>query len=312
MLRSAICAGLLLWTPAALAQSKPQSSSYHPPRAPDGHPDLQGVWGTSFVTMLERPGFLTTLVIPDADADAIAAKINEGVPDLIDPDFFIQNISSLARVGDEYRSSLVVEPADGRIPYAQKGLDLVARYDALWELYDNPEERENFERCTLGIGAPPIRQIPAHIPSQIVQTPSAIIIATEDVGMPRIIHMDAPPPPDEMRTVAGWSRGRWEGDTLVVETTHLSDRDPYRGGFGRPILVQSGSRVIERFTLIGDNALHYQYTVEDASLYSAPWRAEYVFDRSDHHLLEYACHEANYSLANMLTYGRVREPPPPR
>ena len=206
----------------------------------------------------------------------------------------------------EYRSSLLVQPADGQMPYTQKGLKLVERADWMDSLADdNPEERTTFDRCLAGLGQPPIRQIPAMVPNTFLQTPREIVILTEDVASLRVIHLDGtPPPPAALTSYEGFSSGHWEGDTLVVETTHIRADDPIRGGFGRPVLVEPDSKLTERFTRVSPTELNYQYTVEDPDLYTAPWLAEYSFRLQDTTFYEYACHEGNYSMTNILLAGR--------
>lgn len=300
--RSTALAAAILFAPAALAQRP----AYDPPRTSEGHPDFSGTWGASFMTLLERPGFLKTLVLTEDQAREAVALLTKGTPDLIDPDFFVQNIKTVAQVRGEYRSSLLVLPADGQMPYTEKGVKLTER--AAWmdeEADDHPEERTTFDRCLAGLGQPPIRQIPAMVPNTFIQTPREIAIVTEDVGSLRVIHLDgAKPPPPAVTSYEGWSTGRWEGDTLVVETTHIRADDPFRGGFGRPVLVEPDSKLTERFTLVSPTELFYQFTVEDSDLYTAPWLAEYSFTLQDTTFYEYACHEANYSMINILLGGR--------
>ncbi|MDP3736018.1 MAG: hypothetical protein Q8R02_01435, partial [Hyphomonadaceae bacterium] len=215
--RSIAVACALLASPSAFAQ---QPAAYEPPRTVDGRPDLQGVWGATFLTPMERPKDIKELVLTDEQARDLGAKWNQETPDLIDPDFFLQNISELASVKGTMRSSLLVKPEDGQMPFTEKGVKLAERASALEEFaFDNPEERPTYERCIAGQGQAPIRQIPAFIPNLIVQTPASIALITEDVGSLRIIHMDGRrPPPDVIRTYEGWSAGHWDGDTLVVVT----------------------------------------------------------------------------------------------
>lgn len=297
---------LLFALTAALAPAALAQPSYEPPRTAEGHPDFSGTWGASFMTLLERPPFLKTLVLTPDEAREAAEKLVKGTPDLIDPDFFIQNINTVAQVRGEFRSSLLVAPANGQMPYTEKALKLVERADWMDSLADdNPEERTTFDRCLAGLGQPPIRQIPAMIPSTFIQTPHEIVILTEDVASLRIIHTDATPaPPPAMTSYEGWSAGRWEGDTLVVETTHIRSDDPVRGGFGRPILVEPDSKLTERFTRVSADELVYQFTVDDPDLYTAPWLAEYSFRLRNTTFYEYACHEGNYSMTNILLGGR--------
>lgn len=295
---------LMMAAPAAFAQE-----AYEPPRTAEGHPDFGGTWAAGFMTLLERPPFLKTLVLNEDEAREAVATLRAGTPDLIDPDFFIFDIQTVAKVRGEYRSSLLIQPADGQMPYSEKGVKLTEH--AEWmdtHGYDHPEERTTFDRCLAGLGQPPIRQVPTVVPNSILQTPREIVILTEDTGSLRVIHMDgAKPPPAEMTSYEGYSAGRWEGDTLVVETTHFRADDPFRGGFGRAILVEPDSKLTERFTRVSPTEMVYQFTVEDSDLYTAPWLAEYSFRLLDTTFYEYACHEANYSMVNILQAGRVAD-----
>lgn len=261
------------------------------------------------MTFLERPDFLKTLVLTEDEAREAGEMLANGTPDLIDPDFFIQNIREVAVVRGEYRSSLLIVPADGLMPYTEKGLKLNER--ANWmdsEAQDNPEERTTFDRCLAGLGQAPIRQIPAMIPHTFLQTPREVVILTEDSGSLRVIHTDgSPPPPAAMTSYEGWSSGSWEGDTLVVQTTHFRADDPFRMGFGRTILIEPDSKLTERFTRVSPTELVYQFSVEDSDLYTQPWLAEYSFTLKDTTFYEYACHEANYSMTNILLAGRVAD-----
>ncbi|MEQ1608352.1 MAG: hypothetical protein ABL956_05195 [Hyphomonadaceae bacterium] len=221
----------------------------------------------------------------------------------------MQNIQTVARFRGEYRSSLLAPPADGQMPYTEKGIKLTERADWMdTQAHDNPEARTMFDRCLAGLGQPPIRQIPAMAPNTFLQTRREIVILTEDVGSLRVIHLDgATSPPAAVTSFEGWSAGRWEGDTLVVETTHIRADDPFRGGFGCPVLVGPDSKLTERFTRVSPTELLYKYPAEDSDLYTAPWLAEYSFNLLDTTFYEYACHEANYSLTNILLAGRERD-----
>jgi hypothetical protein len=286
------------WPAPALAQE-----TYRPPRAADGHPDLQGVWATGFLTALERPDDIPDLIVPPEQAPALAAKFLSYTPDVVDPDANFITHFTLAVVRGTYRSSLLVEPRDGKLPFTPAALAAVARGQR--SSFDDPEERPTVERCLIGWGQAPMRPEHGFTPVQIVQTPDAIVIQTEDVGGLRIIHMTGDPPPNAVRSYEGWSRGRWEGETLVVETTHLRADDPLREHFDRPIIVGPNSRIIERFTRLSDTELLEQFTVEDPTLYTRPWMAEFSLTLTDKPSYEYACHEANYSLTGILTAARL-------
>ena len=150
-----------------------------------------------------------------------------------------------------------------------------------------------------------MRAVPVLLPRQIVQTRDHVIISSEDSAGVRVIHLGGERPPDVMRSVGGYSVGRWENDTLVVETTHLRADDPARSGTSRPLLFSPRTRIIERFTRVSPTELFYRFTVEDDELYTRPWTGEFSMTRHDGPIYEYACHEGNYSLPNILRGGQA-------
>jgi len=293
-----------LTSPVAMAQE-----AYQPPRTADGHPDFGGMWVTAFMTSLERPGFFKTLALTEAEARKGAEIFTSGVPDLVDPDFYHQGIMETAQVRGEYRSSLLVKPENGRMPHTEKAKKLAEHLEWMdGEAHDNPEERTTFDRCLAGSGQAPIRPFAQLLANLFVQTADSLVIMTEDVAGLRVIHLDgAAPPPAVLTAHGGWSSGRWEGDTLVVETTNIRADDPTRPVFGGTILMEPDSKLVERFTRVAKDELLYQFSVEDPDLYTAPWLVEYSFKLSDTPFYEFACHEANYSMVNILLGGRVAD-----
>ena len=293
-----------LTSPVALAQG-----AYAPPRTPDGRPDFGGVWSTTFMTSLSRPGFHKTLVISEEEARKGVEIFGSGAPDLVDPDFHTHRTTMAAKVRGEYRSSLLVLPENGQMPLTEKAKKLAEHLEWMdTEAHDNPEERPTFDRCLAGSGQPPIRPFTQVLVNLFVQTPDALVIMTEDVAGFRVVHLDgAAPPPAVLAAHGGWSSGRWEGDTLVVETTNTRADDPTRPVFGGTILMEPDSKLVERFTRVGPTELAYQFTVEDPDLYTAPWLAEYSFTMDGTAFYEFACHEANYSMTNILLGGRVAD-----
>jgi hypothetical protein len=296
-----LVASTALSAPALGQTAKP----YAVPRTADGHPDFQGVWGTAFLTTLERPAGIEHLVADPEQARALVETIRGQFPSLIDPDITLWNTSQLAMVKGEYRTSLIVEPSDGRMPLTQAGVDLSARIRIRdTQEFDHPEQRPLFERCLQNYGAPPIAAARAFTAHQIVQTRDHVVIVTEGPVGVRIIRLSGQPPPDAVRTVDGYSTGRWDGDTLVVQTTHLRG-DPAHYGLPRPLLLSRRSRITERFTRVSETELFYQFTIDDGELYTHPWRGEYSFRRHDGPIYEFACHEGNYSLPNILRGGQA-------
>jgi hypothetical protein len=304
-LRRFALAACLLLSPAAFAQAP---SAYEPPRTREGRPDFHGVWLAAFLTRFERPDSARALAATPEEERTLVANLLSRFGHVEDPDITHTPVRNLAAVRGEARTSLLVEPADGRMPLSADGLAAVARRDTLdQEGFDHPEDRPLAERCLGGSAHAPMRTWPIVMTTQIVQMPDALLITNEDVAGFRIIHIGRTPPPGHAPSFEGWSTGRWDGDTLVVETTGFRADDPARGQYGRPILVGPDSKVIERFSRLSADELLYQFTVEDAGLYASPWRAEYSFTRVDDQVYEYACHEANYSMTNMLLGGRAAD-----
>ena len=271
---------------------------YAVPRTGDGHPDFQGVWTNQFNTLLERPPGVQNLVVDSEQARALVEKMLKLLPPLIDPDIPTwTSMSQLALVKGEYRTSMIVEPADGRLPLTHAAVDLAARIAIRNEReFDHPEQRPLLERCMRSYGPPMI--VPSTF-NKIVQNRDHVVLFTEGPVGARIIHLGGQPPPDALRTVGGYSTGKWEGDTLVVQTTHLRGEDP------GPQLLSRDSRITERFTRISETELFYQFTVNDSALYTQPWRGEYSFRWHDGPIYEFACHEGNYSLPNILSGGQA-------
>jgi hypothetical protein len=273
------------------------------PRTPDGKPDLQGYWSSEFITPLERPEGLTALVVqPDKAADAIK-KMTPEIEDVVDPEiYYVPFPTGLLEMNGEFRSSMLIDPVDGRLPFTALALAAIEQFE---RSYDNPEDRPGAERCVDSLIHPPLRTVNMLIPLQIVQTPDALLLATEDMNPARIVTLSAPVLPDAIRSRAGQSRGRWEGDLLIIETDHFDVTHPTGIDWRDASLVTEDSRTIERFRMLTADTIHYQFTIEDPSLYRKPWLAEYIIVRAEHPVIEYACHEGNHALINILTAARL-------
>lgn len=244
----------------------------------------------------------------EAEAGALVEKFWSQDLGVEDPDIAFSNVRNLSMVKGQLRTSHIYDPPSGRLPYTPHGEALAKRgADSSKGRNAHPEERPTYERCLAGFGQPPMRIIPVATPTQIVQTPEAVVFWTEDVAGLRVAYFDAPAPPDHMRSHNGWSSARWEGDALVIETTLLRSEDNWRNDWGDPIVVDGDSRIVERFTRVAADELLYEFTVEDSDLYTRPWRAEFSFRTMDSAVYEYACHEANYSIVNVLLAGRVAD-----
>ena len=209
---------------------------------------------------------------------------------------------ALLKVNGDLRSSWLIEPADGKLPLTALAKAALEQDEPK---FDDPENRPAPERCIDGLVNAPMAASSLMIPLQIVQTPGVMVLAMEDMEPLRIVSLTDPPQHEALRSRGGQSRGRWEDDTFVIETDSLSIADPggltWRGG----AFVTTDSRVIERFRLLSADLLLYRFTIEDPSLYKAPWLAEYVLKRIASPVYEYACHEGNYAMTNILTAARL-------
>jgi len=311
--------------PLASAQS---AGAYSPPRTPDGRPDLQGVWSNQSLTNLNRPPGVSKLVVtPEEAAEIVAtnpwvllAQSEEGASDLSDGlledgnsdrgynTFWIDPGQSLGKVKGEHRTSWIVEPADGRMPLSEAGRARVredqSRRRAI--LFAGPESLPIAERCLIGFtgaGGPGMLNTIYNNNYQIVQTPDAVMILVEMVHDARIIRMNGEHRPASMRQWLGDSVGRWEGDTLVVETVNVH---PEQGASG-PIYLSPSGKVVERFTRTADDQIHYEFEVSDPVYYTSSWRAEMTLNARREAVYEYACHEGNYAMPGILGGARIQE-----
>ncbi len=281
------------------------------PRTPDGRPDLQGIWDYRTLTPLERPAqFAGKAFFTEEEAAAYERRAEER-PDGRPPDDARSDPSVHPvwwldygkKVMGARRTSLIVDPPDGRIPAltaeAQARMATARKARSARGSADGPEDRSMWERCiTRGI---PEGMLPAGYNNnvQIVQAPGAVVILSEMIHDARIVPLDGRPrSPASITNVMGDSRGHWDGDTLVVETTNFSSSANFRGS-------SSGLKLTEKFTRTDAGTLDYEFTVEDPTTWTRPWTAAWSWARSDGPIYEYACHEANYGLKHILQNGRA-------
>jgi hypothetical protein len=278
--------------------------------------DLTGVWTFGTYTDLQRPKELPRLVLTEAEALAYEAprralhgmtpsKPGEvGQPETE----FTERGEGLLRLNGQIRSSLIVDPPDGKIPYtaearARFGLDLKPeqRKDPL----DNPEERPNFERCLIspGTGAPLIPSADTN-DYGFVLTREALAIQCEKFHDVRVARIGAAPEANPPPSWLGTSVGRWAGEALIVETTGFRPGITSRG-IG--VFFSDRTRVVERFERTAPDTLAYGFTVVDETLFTRPWRAELAFRPAPSRVFEYACHEGNYGLPDILRTARRAE-----
>ena len=333
---SVVLSGVLTFmASAALAQ---QPKRWIMPRTGDGRPDLQGNWSNATVTPLERPQgrgpVLTTEEVAIAEGrlkarlDSLSRKSDpnraappKGGVSLGDPRFdaasggtggynvfYIDPGERVAVVNGEPRSSLITRPANGRVPALTPAAQ--ARATAVRNQYgnfDNPENRPLAERCIISFGSnggPPM--LPNYFYNNnytIVQTRDHVLILTEMVHDARIIRLGTGPQlPKQIQPYFGDSFGRWAGDTLVIETTGFHPAQA-AGFYG----ASPEMKVTERIVRTGERTLLYQFMVEDPTSFAESWGGEVPFNRLDEQIYEYACHEANYSLSNVLSGARDEE-----
>jgi hypothetical protein len=298
-----------------LGQAPAAKQGWTPPRTADGQPDLEGVWTNATITPLERPADLAakTFFTP-AEAEAYEKKVVE----IANVDRRRSDISTdvaLAyneawwdrgtHVVKTLRTSLIVDPADGKIPaLTADGERRAASLAEQRRLHpaDGPESRSLAERCILWATAgPPMMPGPYNGNYQIFQSPGYVAIVVEMIHDVRIIPLDARPHlPSNVRQWLGDSRGHWEGNTLVVETTNFTDKSRFRGASGN-------MRLTERFTRTDADTILYEYTVNDPATWTKPWTAQVTMGKSDSRIYEYACHEGNYGMSGILAGARAEE-----
>jgi hypothetical protein len=325
------------------------------PRTPDGHPDLQGTYDVATMTPVERPEDVKSLTLTKEEAAALETyeqqrQVKNDAPlsgDRSAPpvggetstpksyleilerfgggavggynNFWLAGGTQMITVDGQKRSSLVVDPPDGRIPSMKaeaKKRNAAFLAGAVSPdasegaaagppgAFDGPELRPLAERCLLGFGStsgPPA--LPNYFYNnlkEIVQTPTSVMILNEMVHDARIIRIGGEHLPPHIRKWMGDSVGHWEGDTLVIDTTNFTNKTQFRG-------ASDQLHVVERITRPDAHTLLYRFTVDDPQTWDRPWTGEYPWVATSERLFEYACHEANYSLANMLRGARQME-----
>ena len=285
------------------------------PRTPWGHPDLQGIWSTATITPFERPPdvagkeFLTAQEAADFERKALETNDRDRRGGSAEADvagayneFWFDRGT---KVVPTRRTSLVIDPPDGRIPPltadARTRLTGEAEARKARGPADHPEDFSLWVRCIVR-GVPTVMLPQGYNGNyQIYQTPEYVVIVAEMIHEARIIPLDGRPhPPPTVRQWMGDSVGRWDGDTLIVETTNFSDKAAYRG-------TTANLRLVERFTRTAPDVLQYRVTIDDPATFTRPWTVELPVTPTEGKIYEYSCHEANYSLEGMLRGARAQE-----
>ena len=301
---------------AAVPVAAPQSTdAWTPPRTVDGQPDIQGIWTNFDRTPFEAPSEV------DIERLAPLAKWFPGAnqpprpPASVDPNV-VREVSGFAdgpgsAPRNQRRRSMVVDPPNGRIPVREEAVAI--RNLRLIHLTDTWMNFTPWVRC-ITRGVPGGIFPPGYGAGyRILQTPGYVVILYEMIHEARIIPLDGRPHVgDSIRQWNGDSRGRWEGNTLIVEVTNYNDKGAIatniatRGARGLP--RSEALHVVERFTFADANTIHYEVTIEDPGVYTAPWKVAMPLNKdTTYDLFEYACHEGNYGLENSLSAGRAED-----
>jgi hypothetical protein len=310
------CSCVLSWGPGLAGPTFAEDS----PKTAWGAPDLRGTWDFRTITPMERPAafkdkeFFTPdeaeefeEAVRQGRAERAARAANED-PVLGQGDVDVGYDSFFLDLGDKasgtLRTSLVVDPPDGRVPPLTDDAKQRARqrYERWGGAPAGPEDRNPNVRCITGFNSgPPMTPGAYNNITQIFQTEDHVSILNEMVNDHRIIPLDGRPHlPEDIRLWKGDSRGHWDGDTLVVTTKNFTEHTAFRGT-GRNLLLT------ERFTRLDDDSLLYEYTVDDPDSYQAPWSTALEMRRTDDLIYEYACHEGNIAMMLMLRGARIQE-----
>jgi hypothetical protein len=327
---ASLTAAVLIAAPVFLKAQPPVAKAaakknWTVPRTPDGRPELQGIWTNATITRMERlPEFNGKLELTDEEAAKFERKDHDegeehpGQESVTLGGFkfsgtnagynvlFIDRGSELARVDGKKRSSLIIDPPEGKVPpRVPRNNDggTQARAAAFGMNFDNVKNRPVSERCLVGFGStsgPPMMPVLYNNNYQIVQTPDAIMILVEMVHDIRVIRMNGTHESSQIRRWLGDSIGHWEGDTLVVDTTNFTNKTRFYGS-------SENLHVIERFQRIDQGTILYRVTIDDPATWTKPWTMEYPFLATKEPIFEYACHEGNYAMTDILGGARKQE-----
>jgi len=291
------------------------------PRTPDGKPSFEGFWTNATFTPLERPKELGTkeFYTPEEAAAVEKQRIRQDEsqsPDDIHYDNRIWQGEEYSKIVSNRRTSMIYDPPDGRIPpltpSGQKRALLEVEKAKLRTAAASAQDRTLAERCiSWGNEGPPMIGSTYNANMQILQAPGEVVISHEIGHGVRVIPTDGRPhPAASIHQLDGDSRGHWDGDTLVVDSANFSDKTPFRGPPGvtrQDIFSSPDLHVVERFTMTDANTIQYRFTVEDPSTWTRPWSGELIMRKFAGPIFEYACHEGNYGLVNILAGARAAE-----
>lgn len=317
-----ISATLVAPGPAATPAAKDSKTAkdWTAPRTPDGQPDLQGYWSNGTYVPLERPKNLGTKEFyTEAEALALRQKVLDKDHSQSAADIHYDNViwqgERFAKGRLDLRTSIVFDPPDGQLPPLsaegqQRAAERAARAREISPA--SPLSRSLGERCiTWGADGPPLLGSTYNANVQIVQTADSAVVLTEMMHSARTIWLDGRPHiPASIHQLTGDSRGHWDGDTLVVDSTNFNDETNFRGppATARQDIFSSPKlHVTERFTRVDDNTIVYRFTVDDPGVWTRPWSGELLMRKTKGPIFEYACHEGNYGLADILAAAAKKQ-----
>jgi hypothetical protein len=311
-------------TAAVPAQGSAQpKKAWVMPRTPDGQPDLQGYWTNRSYTGLERPANVTKPFYTQAELDAIIKRglatdeqqTTPGTTADVHYDFTQFGLDrSQNPVAPDLRTSWITDPADGKIPAQtpqaqQRARDRAAAVKVPGAQYDSVQTIVVGSRCIIANPGPPLIQQIYNGNYQIIQSKDTVMILIEQIGDIRIIPLDGrPAPPSNVRQWMGVSRGHWDGDTLVVETTNFNERTE---GRNRALAgISENFKLIERFKRTDENTFNYEFYVNDPDTFVKPWTASLPFSKIQGPIFEPACHEGNYGMLDTMKGARALDNQP--
>ena len=306
------------------------AAGYVAPRLSFGQPDLSGVWSNASNTSMTRPGKFKSLVLSNEEEAKARAENPSNIRQATDDNqktedglldgkdlasgrgynaFWIDPGNTYANVKGTWRTSWIVDPPSGQVPFSEEGRKLMSTSGGRGSRgrgsgYDNPEERGAGERCIVGFGGsggPPMMNVLYNNNYEIVQSPDHVVIVVEMNHDARIIPLNAQHKPTALNPYLGDSIGWWEGDTLVVETINVNPEG------GSQVRLTSAGKIIERFTRYSESQVLYEFEVNDPALYSQVWKGEVGMNKVEGQVYEYACHEGNHGLIGILEGGRAAE-----
>ena len=317
LVQTTIVLAAVVFLPLALEAQRPAPAA-QTLRTDWGHPDLQGIWDRHSITPLERPEnvggreFFTEKEIADLERQALVTNTDEARQEdkardvgTAYNDFWWDRATRVT----SKRTSLVVDPADGKVPpltpeavgrAKQESSRAVGSLGTGGRGADSPEDRSLWERC-ITQGTPRLAAGAYNANMQIIQSPDYVVILHEQIHEARIVPLsNRPHLPANLQLWLGDSRGHWEGDTLVVETTNFSDKTNFRGS-------TTGLRMVERIRRTDANTLDYRVTFSDPTTWTKPWTVAMPMPKTKGEIYEYACHEGNYGLKGILAGARIEE-----